>query len=1511
MLTISLGNGYEIEPNDSLTFYPDVISNPNTGRGSPNTTVFLLPPINPVRPTAVVRGPSTLGACGAEVLSAFESSGSAGRDLSFRWAYLGRFYPNGTAYPNSNQTHILSTLAAVITSATLELEASHYRKGIHKYVVYVSNWLDKTAYDNATVSFTKVENQIPRVQLSSPQIAVANPGSPLVLRAQIFPPNCNSVQSTSSTSQQLRTRVRWFQIFGESAHLNDETRPYALKLSQTQIEIPNPDAVTLTLPSEDLLMGSVFGFVLRSWSLDSSDNTVGELHTPFIVKMNTVPVTAVISGGNTREVSVLQSEALSFDATESLDPASNVPLLYNWTLFHPNGSTTNPPTSLPGVLALTASSLIPGARYEVLVVVTGIQSRVATARQVILTKAAKIPDVKLEFGIGKGKSKANSGKKFGLVAKALNISKWEWTCLSDNFDLDTASWSGGVLSGIEGPNLLFAPNSLTEGLAYHFKVTATGLDGGSGSADLEFQVNQPPTLGSCSISPSTGGIALKTNYRFNCGGWSDDFSDLPIEYKYQSRASSWIDLCQYRELASYTTILSQSSADESGGNITLRALITDSLGAYTTFQMKAEVLAGTSDLGNIEQLLQESASLGDFQTASILIEGIVNQAGNSPDSSTRRVAFNSALGVLKSAQNASRDSKPDPDTLISQVKSVTSSEARPESEGGGGGLSTSSALLALDLVEDVSNAETTGTMSESAVKMGLGILKNVISVSTGNDTSMSAVEKQNVVKRVEGTLKAMAQNQLANSVVGESPISIAAEGITIISQLQNPSDVAGTDFSTDDDAITIVLSDSLAFNDTDDQTPVQVLITSVESDLYPTTEKSSGVTTVELMRNGSVQSAKNESLPFEIYLPSMTIGPNDTLECRFWDPETSSWSTSGMTTIGSDSESVACQSSHLTAFSVQAIEGQTVDIDLNTFSKEDITAEAFSLNNSVMQLCTGIFGVAVLLIIIFIVVDRCHAKDGQAVSKSFWRENNYIKKQRVDVISGEQKRSMENLAESLHWGLRRKHVWTSICFRHPGDFLTSVKRVVVLVTLVFNTMTVCLLLLNTNQSIPFLGSEFSIAIVAMVLAYPVPLTVYYFFQRPTPVEWQVRMGKTGDFTAISWLLWGITILCSGSMEVDASFGEEEEMEADGDDGGDADGDDDGEVKERGEEGEDDEDKEGKGNTNHVAMAAGAGVGTWLGTELKRISVMKKRKKKKTVKYYSASHDSKSKSVFQKIENAPKERMLLGVKFQSSQGWRLDNHGLTYEDVAGFLFAFIAVLGCWFIIAVLSFKMRDKVSDWAAANLLSFCQDIFIRFIVLVFFDSLVYLPCVCCLFALPKEEKTLRLKADIYAVRFKRGSIGFHFHKLKVTHVEPNSQASQRGIKVGLRIAVIGKETIRSDRQAANVLALLHRTCDEFYIGFELQNARENDGYPPMYRFRGHVYAQSYPSSLQKDKELALLPGGIQFINRTDLDPEVLKILEENPYDPMYGEDDISMVSEEFFDTEMLCSDDSSTTDEE
>lgn len=134
------------------------------------------------------------------------------------------------------------------------------------------------------------------------------------------------------------------------------------------------------------------------------------------------------------------------------------------------------------------------------------------------------------------------------------------------------------------PNIIFEKNTLQGNKEYKLDVTATLPDGIYGRASISFQVNAPPTGGTCDVQPRVGHV-LATQFKFWCAGWRDP--DEPLNYEIAHVRNAAEFLLYYGGVANTSIGLPLGDGDNYTINITVR--VSDRLGASTLVSLQVQV----------------------------------------------------------------------------------------------------------------------------------------------------------------------------------------------------------------------------------------------------------------------------------------------------------------------------------------------------------------------------------------------------------------------------------------------------------------------------------------------------------------------------------------------------------------------------------------------------------------------------------------------------------------------------------------------------------------------------------------------------------------------------------------------------------------------------------------------------------------------------------------------------------------------------------------------------------
>lgn len=117
-----------------------------------------------------------------------------------------------------------------------------------------------------------------------------------------------------------------------------------------------------------------------------------------------------------------------------------------------------------------------------------------------------------------------------------NGSQYQWSLTS--FNNDTQEWKKVPIfphmtaTEENATNIIFKPNSLTSSSKYKLSLVIISKEGWEGYGELEFATAGSPHSGSCKAL-TVEGIALSTQFVFECFDWQD--KNQPLEYEFSSR----------------------------------------------------------------------------------------------------------------------------------------------------------------------------------------------------------------------------------------------------------------------------------------------------------------------------------------------------------------------------------------------------------------------------------------------------------------------------------------------------------------------------------------------------------------------------------------------------------------------------------------------------------------------------------------------------------------------------------------------------------------------------------------------------------------------------------------------------------------------------------------------------------------------------------------------------------------------------------------------------------------
>ncbi|XP_035672187.1 polycystic kidney disease protein 1-like 2 [Branchiostoma floridae] len=542
------------------------------------------------------------------------------------------------------------------------------------------------------------------------------------------------------------------------------------------------------------------------------------------------PLVAHIAGGSARSVD-LGSDVV-VDASTSYDPdavvANSTLLTYSWSCETKSGTSCDEVfgNSTDQQSYVISAALMPPYEPEVtLTVQVGYRERdPGQYSQTLQIFPAGSPTVQIRC-LSNCETKLNPSERLVLSSTYSCAScgddepvRYNWTLRAapPDFGRDDLRWGADTTTGRHLADVVVQAGVFKAIGDYTLRVAVSLGPDREGFAEYTFQPNDPPTVGSCSVSPENG-TAMVTEFTISCAGFSD--ADLPLTYTFlystgaERLASvstatgdvfSVLHTGQDSELSGLLLPIGLESRDY---EVTIRADVYDGLGATSSVETAVKVFSlppeestnvATQLVVGANSTLGKLVRQGDFRS--------VVQLSNSVTSVLNSVS-NATAEDKKAASTEARDAVVSALTSV-QAMSVTSvnlvANALGQATSVTAEVSTDSQVAAADSLKNMATflqsvpAEDLGaTKMEESAKFMMTAVINVLegSVTTaekvkGEDDSSGQLEKtENATKAIFDTVNVMNELVLTRKRPNESPTVIVQGSFELALQKQSCGDM--------------------------------------------------------------------------------------------------------------------------------------------------------------------------------------------------------------------------------------------------------------------------------------------------------------------------------------------------------------------------------------------------------------------------------------------------------------------------------------------------------------------------------------------------------------------------------------------------------------------------------------------------------------------------------------------------------------------------------------------------
>ena len=598
-LRVLLGSGFTLSQGQFLQVQSAggiKAGSANARRSAYGAVEITLPATLPT-PVVTFQAPATVGSCMDVSLDASRVTNAGGRGVGY--TYEATAVPQGT-----DRTGINSFLSGVTSANVLVPESYLNVTGTYTFAVTVSTWYGKEA--QSTVSVSKILTSIPQIQVGS-KVVTAAAATPIQLRSSVAVLDCNGVPSGDSLI------VAWYLVSGTLRSVNGDS-PMGAVVSELSSDATVASESSLSrnlfLPAHRLTPGEVYEFMVKAVPVGgSSDN----------VNSETVQVTATFSS---LSVGVTQGRNIAWPRLDTLTLTSTVSdpdavagsTTYAWSCNEMvNGQPSSCPLSDIGSqvgssLAIAADTFNPNTVVRFTVTATK-GSRSASAVSTVTFVAGDPPQVTISTDFD---SPVFAEDDIVIQASASSGSSdisYEWSQDAGDIPLSAFTSPSTVFpSGTTSPDLEIGADSLTPGVDYVFRLSATTADG-TGFSTVSISVALPPSGGQLTVSPSSG-EALSTQFLLSLPNWQSDYSlrysFFVAEYQTNNEGGEELVFTDVLSLLSTVNNLRTTFGPSPSGGTLIVGVITDAVGASSIVSTNITVTT-PSDLTE-EQVADEADS---------------------------------------------------------------------------------------------------------------------------------------------------------------------------------------------------------------------------------------------------------------------------------------------------------------------------------------------------------------------------------------------------------------------------------------------------------------------------------------------------------------------------------------------------------------------------------------------------------------------------------------------------------------------------------------------------------------------------------------------------------------------------------------------------------------------------------------------------------------------------------------------------------------------------------------
>ncbi len=397
-----------------------------------------------------------------------------------------------------------------------------------------------------------------------------------------------------------------------------------------------------------------------------------------------------------------------------------------------------------------------------------------------------VPNVTVTLGIRTAEQSLKVDRNKPIILSAVAYSNYPYN-LTYAWSSSPALPSSVFATGTSAKYLKITAYALDEDARYNFTCTVRDPDGNEGKALIRVIVNRAPRFGTFAVTP-TRGVSYSTQFTMKAESWYDE--DTPVTYVFSYSPSlisgEFFPLSERTATSSITAALGVGKITTITA-IQLRVEVFDSLNASTVVYQEIELEPPNDPRSTVSSLMEVAQSSTADEASRIRGVALV---GKLLDCDRRSAQCGEALTALMSAERAGGVVSTELDeSVIDALESlgVNSGESLTGvvtvlSDVAARELNNVDAVLSVADDQLESKKVEYGLSSTMAAKM-LTILGNAVS-------GMSSTQIQQSQDTILAVADVVGRSLLKDVVPGEDPVSVEAQGVTMLAQKLFPCDSA-------------------------------------------------------------------------------------------------------------------------------------------------------------------------------------------------------------------------------------------------------------------------------------------------------------------------------------------------------------------------------------------------------------------------------------------------------------------------------------------------------------------------------------------------------------------------------------------------------------------------------------------------------------------------------------------------------------------------------------------------